>query len=134
LTAANQLHILVQAIAGTAMNLSAAPATEKTISHGIIENVEGVTDVVLRAMSHASNSLGFKQGYKALISQVFVDDDERLESDVVFGVTKDLIGHYLRHEANETPPAPDVKAPSYTFENSFVMQPGGTKRPIPPIK
>jgi protocatechuate 3,4-dioxygenase beta subunit len=78
--------------------------------------------------------LSFKPGYNTLISQVFVDDDERLESDVVFGVTKDLIGHYLRHEANETPPAPDVKAPWYTLEYSFVMQPGEAKRPIPPIK
>jgi protocatechuate 3,4-dioxygenase beta subunit len=78
--------------------------------------------------------LGFKPGYQTLITQVFVDDDERLGSDVVFGVTTDLIGHYLRHDANETPPAPDVKAPWYTLEYCFVMQPGEAKRPIPPIK
>jgi len=78
--------------------------------------------------------LGFKPGYKTLITQVFVDDDERLESDVVFGVTKDLIGNYLRHDADETPPAPDVKAPWYTLEYSFEMQAGEAKRPIPPIK
>ena len=36
--------------------------------------------------------------------------------------------------SHETPPAPDVKAPWYTFEYSFVMQPGEAKRPIPPIK
>ncbi|MFY9987993.1 MAG: dioxygenase [Chthoniobacterales bacterium] len=78
--------------------------------------------------------LGFKPGYKTLITQVFVDDDERLESDVVFGVTKDLIGRYLRHNANETPPAPEVKAPWYTLEYSLIMQPGEAKRPIPPIK
>jgi protocatechuate 3,4-dioxygenase beta subunit len=78
--------------------------------------------------------LGFKPGYKTLITQVFVDNDERLESDVVFGVAKDLIGHYLRHNANETPPAPDVKAPWYTLEYSLCMQPGQANRPIPPIK
>jgi protocatechuate 3,4-dioxygenase beta subunit len=78
--------------------------------------------------------LAFKPGYKTLITQVFVDNDERLESDVVFGVTKDLIAHYLRHDANEAPPAPDVKAPWYTLEYSLVMQPGEAKRPIPPIK
>jgi protocatechuate 3,4-dioxygenase beta subunit len=78
--------------------------------------------------------LGFKPGYKTLITQVFVDNDERLESDVVFGVTKDLIGHYLRHNANETPPEPDVKAPWYTLEYSLCMQPGQANRPIPPIK
>jgi protocatechuate 3,4-dioxygenase beta subunit len=78
--------------------------------------------------------LGFKPGHKTLITQVFVDDDERLGSDVVFGVTKDLIGHYLRHDANETPPARDVKASWYTLEYSFVMQPGEARRPIPPIR
>ena len=78
--------------------------------------------------------LGFKPGYKTLITQVFVDDDERLESDVVFGVTRDLIGHYLCHNADETPPAPDVKAPWYTLEYSLCMQPGEGNRPVPPIK
>ena len=78
--------------------------------------------------------LGFKPGYQTLITQVFVDDDERLESDVVFGVTKDLIGRYLCHNENEPPPAPDVKAPWYTLEYSLCMQPGEANRPIPPIK
>jgi protocatechuate 3,4-dioxygenase beta subunit len=78
--------------------------------------------------------LGFKPGYKTLITQVFVDDDERLESDVVFGVTRNLIGHYLCHNASETPPAPEVKAPWYTLEYSLCMQPGEGNRPVPPIK
>src|SRR6201997_3904907 len=34
--------------------------------------------------------LGFKPGRKTLITQVFGDDDERLESDGVFGVTRHL--------------------------------------------
>src|SRR6185312_3362303 len=42
--------------------------------------------------------LGFKKGYKTLITQVFVDDDEHLESDVVFGVTRALVGEYRRHD------------------------------------
>jgi protocatechuate 3,4-dioxygenase beta subunit len=78
--------------------------------------------------------LGFKPDYKTMITQIFVDDDEHLGSDVVFGVTKDLIGKYVRHDANETPPASDVKVPWYTLEYSFEMRPGQAKRPIPPIK
>ena len=78
--------------------------------------------------------LGYKPGFSTMITQVFVDDDERLESDAVFGVTRHLIGKYRRHEANETPPAPDVEAPWYTLDYSFVMRPGEAKRPIPPIK
>jgi protocatechuate 3,4-dioxygenase beta subunit len=78
--------------------------------------------------------LGFKPGYRTLITQVFVDDDECLESDVVFGVTRALIGDYRPHGADETPPAPDVEAPWYTLDYTFFMQPGEAKRPIPPIK
>jgi protocatechuate 3,4-dioxygenase beta subunit len=78
--------------------------------------------------------LGFKQGYRTLITQTFADDDERLTSDVVFSVTRALIGNYHRHDTDETPPAPDVQAPWYTLHYDFVMQPGEAKRPVPPIK
>ncbi|MBV8337810.1 MAG: catechol 1,2-dioxygenase [Alphaproteobacteria bacterium] len=78
--------------------------------------------------------LGFKPGYRTLITQVFADDDELLQSDVVFSVTRALIGKYRRHEGDETPPAPDVQAPWYTLGFHFVMQPGEARRPIPPIK
>jgi protocatechuate 3,4-dioxygenase beta subunit len=78
--------------------------------------------------------LVFKEGYRSVITQVFVDDDEYLKSDAVFGVTEHLIGKYNRHDANETAPAPDVQAPWYTLEYTFVMVPGEAKRPIPPIK
>jgi protocatechuate 3,4-dioxygenase beta subunit len=77
--------------------------------------------------------LGFKPGFKTLITQVFVDNDEYLASDVVFGVTRALIGDYRRHDAGP-PPAPDVKAPWYTLEYRFVMEAGEAKLPVPPIK
>jgi catechol 1,2-dioxygenase len=77
--------------------------------------------------------LGFKPGFKTLITQVFVDDDKHLESDVVFGVTRALIGDYRRHDTG-TPPAADVKAPWYTLDYRFVMEAGEAKLPVPPIK
>jgi protocatechuate 3,4-dioxygenase beta subunit len=77
--------------------------------------------------------LGFKPGFKTLITQVFVDNDEYLASDVVFGVTRALIGDYRRHDAG-TPPAPDVKAPWYTLEYRFAMEAGEAKLPVPPIR
>ena len=46
--------------------------------------------------------LAHTPGYKTLITQVFVDDDEHLDSDVVFGVTRTLIGDYVRHEARQS--------------------------------
>jgi protocatechuate 3,4-dioxygenase beta subunit len=77
--------------------------------------------------------LGFKPGYKTLITQVFVDDDEHLESDVVFGVTRALVGDYRRHDEGE-PPATDVRAPWYTLNYRFVMQTGEAILPKPPIQ
>jgi len=102
--------------------------------------VHGPTGDLLRAQHRHPyrpahlHVLGFKPGYRTLITQVFVDDDECLESDVVFGVTRALIGNYRPHGADETPPGPDVEAPWYTLDYAFVMQPGEAKRPIPPIK
>jgi len=76
--------------------------------------------------------LGFKPGYKTLITQIFVDDDERLESDVVFGVTRHLIGTYRPGEG--APPASDVTSPWYRLTYDFVMEPGEARLPTPPIK
>jgi protocatechuate 3,4-dioxygenase beta subunit len=77
--------------------------------------------------------LAHKPGYKTLITQVFVDDDQYLETDVVFGVTRHLIGDYERHESGD-PPAADVTAPWYTLDYTFVMELGEAKLPKPPIK
>jgi protocatechuate 3,4-dioxygenase beta subunit len=77
--------------------------------------------------------LGFKPGYKTLITQVFVDADEHLESDVVFGVTRALVGDYRRHDDGR-PPAPGVPAPWYTLNYRFVMEAGEAILPKPPIK
>jgi protocatechuate 3,4-dioxygenase beta subunit len=77
--------------------------------------------------------MAYKPDYRTLVTQVFVDDDQYLESDVVFGVTRDLVGDYRRHDSG-TPPAPDVTASWYTLDYTFVMHPGEAKRPVPPIK
>ena len=77
--------------------------------------------------------LCFKPGYKTLITQVFVDGDERLGSDVVFGVTRTLIGEYLRHDHGE-PPAAGVHVPWYTLNYRFTMEDGEAILPKPPIK
>jgi protocatechuate 3,4-dioxygenase beta subunit len=66
--------------------------------------------------------LAFRPGYKTLITQVFVDDDQHLETDVVFGVTRHLIGDFKKVEAG------------YTLDYSFVMEPGEARLPTPPIK
>lgn len=77
--------------------------------------------------------MGYKPGYKTLITQVFVPDDPHIDNDVVFGVTRTLMGDYRRHDNGELP-ARDVTPPWYTLDYSFIMEPGEAKRPVPPIK
>jgi hydroxyquinol 1,2-dioxygenase len=76
--------------------------------------------------------LASKDGFKTLISQVYVPDDPYLETDVQFGVTRRLIGNYVRHE-DEPAPDPGVDGPWYSLEYTFVMEPGESKLPAAPI-
>jgi hypothetical protein len=72
--------------------------------------------------------MGYKPGYKTLITQVFVPDDPFIEKDVVFGVTRKLMGDYRRHDDGE-PPSPDVTPPWYALDYTLVMEPGEAKSP-----
>jgi hydroxyquinol 1,2-dioxygenase len=74
----------------------------------------------------------FKEGFKTLISQIYVNDDERLDSDVQFGVTRALVGNYVRHDGPA--PAPDVQGGWYSLDQTFVMEPGKSRLPKPPIQ
>jgi len=76
--------------------------------------------------------LVYKDGYKTHISQVYVNDDVNLETDVQFGVTRALVGNYIRHE-NEKSPAADVTGPWYSLDFTFTIEPGVSKLPRPPI-
>jgi catechol 1,2-dioxygenase len=74
----------------------------------------------------------FKEGCKTLISQIYVNDDEKLETDVQFGVTRALVGNYVRHDGPA--PAGDVKGEWYSLDQTFVMEPGKSRLPKPPIQ
>ena len=50
-----------------------------------------------------------------------------------FGVTKALIGDFLRHDKPH-PTEPDVQAPWYSLDYVYVMEPGEAVLPRPPIK
>jgi catechol 1,2-dioxygenase len=77
--------------------------------------------------------LAFKEGYKTLISQVYADDDARLETDAQFGVTRALIGQFERHDEPH-PDDPSLGRPWYSLDYGFVMEPGEARLPRPPIK
>ena len=74
----------------------------------------------------------FKDGFKTLISQIYVNDDDRLESDVQFGVTRALVGNFVRHDGPA--PAGDVTGEWYSLDQTFVMEPGKSRLPKPPIQ
>ena len=76
--------------------------------------------------------LTYKPGFKTLVSQLYDPEDKNIETDVQFGVTRHLIGNYVRHDSGK-PPAPDVKPPWYTLEHTFVMEAGTARLPKPPI-
>jgi len=62
-----------------------------------------------------------KPGYKTQFSQIYSSDDPNLETDSQFGVTRSLIGHYVRD------------GEGYTLEHRFVIEPGEAKLPRAPI-
>lgn len=74
----------------------------------------------------------YKEGFKTQFSQVYSSDDPNLETDVQFGVTRALIGEYVRHE-NQAAPAADIQGPWYSLECRFTIEPGQASLPKPPI-
>jgi len=75
----------------------------------------------------------YKPQFKTLISQVYVDDDPHLESDVQFGVTRILVGNFVRHD-HAPAPASDVTGSWYSLDRIFVMEAGRARLPRPPIR
>jgi catechol 1,2-dioxygenase len=100
--------------------------------------IDGPTGELLRAQARHNmrpahlHFLASKDGFKTLISQIYVAHDRFIESDVQFGVTRHLIGDYVLHE-DEKAPAGDVKGPWYSLKHRFVMEPGDSKLPRAPI-
>jgi hydroxyquinol 1,2-dioxygenase len=99
--------------------------------------VDGPVGELLRAQGRHNmrpahlHFLAAKDGFKTLISQVYSPDDPHIETDVQFGVTRHLIGDYVRHDGKA--PAPDVAGPWYSLDHTFVMEAGPSRLPKPPI-
>jgi protocatechuate 3,4-dioxygenase beta subunit len=74
----------------------------------------------------------YKPGFKTLISQVYSPDDEHIDSDVQFGVTRALIGNYVRHD--EPSSELGFAAPWYSLDQRFTLEPGEARRPPAPIR
>jgi catechol 1,2-dioxygenase len=100
--------------------------------------IDGPVGELLRAQGRHNmrpahlHFLAVKDGFKTLISQVYVNDDKYLETDAQFGVTRHLIGNYVRHDSGPAPAA-DVAGLWYSLDYTFVMERGTSRLPRAPI-
>lgn len=73
-----------------------------------------------------------------LITHVFVDGDEWLDSDAVFGVRSNLITTFERQESGTAPDGREMQTPYWTMTYDIVLAPGDggddEVRPSDPIE
>jgi hydroxyquinol 1,2-dioxygenase len=62
-------------------------------------------------------------GYKTLITHVFKEGDQYLDSDAVFGVRSSLITNFERHEPGAAPDGKKLDVPFYTMHYDFLLPP-----------
>jgi hydroxyquinol 1,2-dioxygenase len=62
-------------------------------------------------------------GYETLITHVFVEGDEHLDRDAVFGVKSSLIAPFERHEPGTAPDGRSIDTPYYTMSYDLVLAP-----------
>lgn len=75
-----------------------------------------------------------KAGFKTQCSQVYSGDDPNLETDVQFGVTRALIGHYVKHRDEPPPWGGASPTPTWwSLDHHFVVDAGESRVPRPPI-
>ncbi len=79
------------------------------------------------------HALIVKPGFKVLISQVYDPDDPHIDTDVQFGVTRALLGDFVRHDEPH-PMHAGIGSPWWSLDYTYVMEPGETVLPRPPIR
>jgi hydroxyquinol 1,2-dioxygenase len=60
-------------------------------------------------------------GYKTLITHVFKEGDQYLDTDAVFGVRSSLITNFERHEPGVAPDGKEMAVPFYTMHYDFFL-------------
>ncbi|MSQ49002.1 MAG: catechol 1,2-dioxygenase [Betaproteobacteria bacterium] len=89
--------------------------------------VDGPTGALLRAQGRHNfrpahiHFLIHKSGFKTIASQVYDPEDPHLETDSQFGVTKALIGNFVKEGEH------------YSLAFTFVLEAGESRLPRPPI-
>lgn len=62
-------------------------------------------------------------GYETVVTHLFVEGDQYLESDVVFGVKNSLVVEFKRNDSEAEAKTVGLKAPFYTAGYDFVLRP-----------
>jgi catechol 1,2-dioxygenase len=89
--------------------------------------IDGPTGALLAAQKRHNlrpahlHFLIHKPGFKTIASQVYDPADPHLDTDSQFGVTQALIGNFVSH------------GDEYSLEFTFVIEPGESRLPKPPI-
>jgi catechol 1,2-dioxygenase len=111
--------------------------TVKMVGYSI--PTDGVVGRLLAAQGRHSmrpahlHALIVKQGFKVLISQVYDPSDPHIEDDVQFGVTRALVGNFIRHDVPSVD-FPDMPTPWFSLDYTYRMEEGEAVLPRPPIK
>src|SRR6266568_1872899 len=66
-------------------------------------------------------------GYKTLITHIFEEGDQHLNSDAVFAVKSSLITRFERHEPGTAPDGKKMDVPFYTMSYDFILAPAEVK-------
>lgn len=74
-----------------------------------------------------------KPGWRTQFSQVYAADDPHIDTDVQFAVTRALVADYVRHDGEAAPDGTGT-APWYSLAARFVIEPGESRLPRPPIQ
>ena len=101
-------------------------------THGVVGRLLKAQDRHPYRPAHL-HALIFKPGFKVLTSQVYDPADPHIDSDVQFGVTKALLGDFVRHDEVH-PTARNVGSPWYSLDHLYKMEAGEAVLPRPPIK
>jgi hydroxyquinol 1,2-dioxygenase len=61
-------------------------------------------------------------GHEKLTTHVFVDGDQYLDSDAVFGVKDSLIANFVQHDRGTAPDGRTMDCPFFMLEYDFVLR------------
>lgn len=61
--------------------------------------------------------------FERLVTHVFRNGDEYLDSDAVFGVRRSLVADWIEHPPGQTPDGASSEVPFYTLDFDFILNP-----------